>query len=353
MTVRKIKEQKNGGKYIFDTYYDADGQRKRYRSKAFRTIGERKQAERDFFNHLENPEHTIRQIVDLYVSTKGREWKLSTRESNCNKLSHICDYMGNKRLSDLTESDYRGFLNYLDRLYVPNKKAVRTHYSSRYKNNVLIYMKAITKFAKLYYNESSNIPFMFGNYRMDEPSKMNFLTETQFEKFIEYVDDVRFKHLYTFLFYVGCRRGEALRLRFEDVNFSKRTITISKAWNKLDKADISPKTKSSVRTIPICDKAMQSILRMKSLYKKGRVFGGDKPLSCASIERYKDRAIEKSGVPYIRVHDLRHSFISMMLEKGANMTMVSAYVGHSSVTTTLDIYSHYSEGSLRSVIDLL
>ena len=353
MTVRKIKEQKNGGKYIFDTYYDINGERKRHRSGAYRTINERKQAEREFFNHLENPDHTIRQIVDRYVSTKGRQWKLSTRESNCNKLSHICDYLGDKTLSELTESDYRGFLNYLDRLYVPNKKAVRTHYSSRYKNNVLIYMKAITKFASLYYNETSNIPFMFGNYRIENTKKMNFLTEQQFQKFIDCVEDIRYKSLYTFLFYVGCRRGEALRLRFSDVNYDKKTITISKAYNKLDKADISPKTKSSVRTIPVCDKAMQSILTMKSLYKRGRIFGGEKPLSCASIERYKDRAIEKSGVPYIRIHDLRHSFISMMLEKGANMTMVSAYVGHSSVTTTLDIYAHYSEGSLRQIIDVI
>ena len=351
MTVRKVNRQKNGGKYIFDTYYnDSDGTRKRYRSKAFRTQSERKQAERDFFNRLESPEHTINEIIDLYIETKGRHWKLSTLESNTNKLSHIRKYFGNKRLSELTEDNYRRFLSYLDRLSKSEQNGLKMPYSNRYKNNVLIYMKAITKFAELYLNESSKIPFMFDSYRV-EPVQISFLTEEQFNEFIQCVDDVRFRALFTFLFYVGCRRGEALRLRFEDVDIQKRTVSITKRWNKLDKKDISPKTKSSIRTIPICDKALQSVLEMKRYYGKGRIFGGEKPLTCASIERRKDRAIEKSGVPYIRIHDFRHSFISMMLEKGANMPMVRAYVGHSSVKTTLDVYSHFSARSLQNLID--
>lgn len=352
MTVRKIKEQKNKGKYIFDTYYDdKNGERKRYRSKAYRTINERKEAERRFFNRLESSDHTIREIIDLYVDTKGREWKLSTKESVCDKLSHICEYLGDKTLPELTENDYRAFLNHLDRLYVPNKTSVRKHYSSRYKNNVMIYMKALCKFAETYLDETSKVPFMFGNYRLDDTKKMNYLTEDQFRQFIACVEDDRFRHLFTFLFYTGCRRGEALRLRFDDVDYQRHTVSITKAWNKCDKADISPKTKTSVRTIPICDKAMQSVLRMKTIYHKGRIFGGDKPLSPTEIERQKNKAIEVSGVPYIRTHDLRHSFVSLLLEKGANMTMVSRYVGHSSVTTTLDIYSHYSEASLSQIID--
>lgn len=353
MTVRKIEPLKNGCKYIFDVYYYKDGEKKRYRSKAFRTIAETKDAEREFLNHQESPYHTIREIVGLYISSHKNQWKLSTLETNTRRMSHICDYMGDKTLSDLTQGDLTGFCNYLDKLCNPHKKPRRVPYSARYKNQVITYFKAVCKYAETYLGESSRVASMLQPYRLESKPTMQFLTDDQFEEFIQYVDSPPHRALLTFLFNVGCRRGEALRLRFDDVDFNTRTISITKAWNKLDLKDISPKTKSSVRTIPINKKAFECVLKMKDLYHTGRVFGGKKPLSPVSIDRARDSALAHCNIPHFRIHDLRHSFISNALMKGMPVTMVRKYVGHSSIKTTLDTYAHFTDKSLRNFIDSL
>lgn len=350
MTVRKITPQKNGCKYIFDVYVEKDGDRKRYRSKAYKTIRERKQAEREYYKGLDG--HTFNDIIDLYITTTGKRWKKSTRETNERRLSHIRKLYGDKTPSGLTEGDLRGFYDYLDKLVKVDKNGLRRPYSAYYKNQVITYFKAVCNYAELYLNEKSMIPKMIQYYPKPRQQKMSFWTEEQFKAFISCVDDIEYRCFFTFLYYTGLRRGEALALTFDDVDFNRHTISITKAWNKKDFADISPKTKSSVRTIPICDKAYDCILQMKE-HHSGRIFSGDRPLAPVNIDRKKKDAIERSGVPYIRIHDFRHSFVSLMINRGRNISMVSQYVGHASTQTTLDVYAHFFPETLKSVIDSL
>ena len=351
MTVRKVTPQKNGCKYIFDVYYEKDGEKIRYRSKAYRTIRERKQGEREFYDSLSG--HTINDIIDLYITVTGKRWKMSTRETNERRLSHLRKLYGDKTLCGLTEGDLTGFYDYLDKLVKEEKNGHRRPYSAYYKNQVITYFKAINHFREMYLNESSPIVGMMQYYKVPTTHRISFWTEEQFKAFISCVDDIEYKCFFTFLYYTGVRRGEALALTFEDVDYVKRTISITKAWNKKDFRDISPKTPSSVRTIPICNQAFESILTMKEHHRKGRIFSGDHPLPPVSMDRHKKDAIEKSGVPYIRTHDFRHSFVSLMINRGANISMVSQYVGHSSTQTTLDVYAHFFPETLKSVIDSL
>ncbi|MBR2791773.1 MAG: tyrosine-type recombinase/integrase, partial [Erysipelotrichaceae bacterium] len=69
-----------------------------------------------------------------------------------------------------------------------------------------------------------------------------------------------------------------------------------------------------------------------------------------TIGRIKDKAIKESGLPKIRIHDFRHSFVSMLISKGADVSIISKYVGHSSIKQTLDTYTHMYQSKMEEII---
>lgn len=349
------KETKEGKKYFYDVYYD----KKRYRSKLFSTKSEAKKAERDFLERLEkglsSNDYTFNDVIDKYIAHKKRVWKKSTEETTVDILNHIRYKLGKIKVRELTTKQYEAFLDYIDNLSTVSKhsgKLIKKPYSVRYKNRVLMYVKSVCDYAKKHLRVSTDIPWMYDNWKDNSQKKMQVLTVAEFDSFLQYVSG-DYKSFFTFLFYTGCRRGEALALTFEDVDFQSRTIRINKSFSKVENKPVSTKTKSSIRTIPVSSKAFQAVEEMYSKYHKGYIFGGKKPLGFSSIERHKNRALDKAGLPRIRVHDLRHSFITMMINKGADIATVSRYVGHSSIKQTLDTYTHYYENKMKEVINIL
>ena len=83
------------------------------------------------------------------------------------------------------------------------------------------------------------------------------------------------------------------------------------------------------------------------------IFGGFKQLATTEIDRVKEKAIKDTGLPYIRVHDLRHSFATNMIEKGVNIVVVSRYLGHASIQMTVDRYTHPSIDAQNELIEVL
>ena len=194
--------------------------------------------------------------------------------------------------------------------------------------------------------------------------EMLFWTYDEFNKFISIVDDSMYKVFFEILYFCGLRRGEIQALTWNDINFTKGTITINKTLTSKIKGQkyviFPPKTKSSNRTIPIPKNALKGL---KMLYKeysildgftnKCFVFGTFKPLADTSIERKKNKWCDIAEIKRIRIHDFRHSCASLLINNGANITVVSKYLGHSDISMTLNRYSHMYDSKLEEVINLI
>ena len=154
----------------------------------------------------------------------------------------------------------------------------------------------------------------------------------------------------------GLRRGEVLGLKWQNVNLISKTITISETLQQSIGGSIivPPKTDSSYRTFPIPDSLYKFLTAHKEDQKrkkellKGAYIDSDyvctmkdgRVISPNYLTRTFHKIITKSELPTIRLHDLRHSVASNLINKGFSIVQVADWLGHSSSATTLAFYAH-------------
>lgn len=155
------------------------------------------------------------------------------------------------------------------------------------------------------------------------------LTKDELNEFIKGLENTRLKNIYLFCLYTGCRRSEALSVRWDDINFNSKIIHIR-----------GTKTAKSDRTVPLfpdCEKLLQSVKR-----KDEKVF-----------HHYPNRVTRdfKKYCPNHKLHDLRHTFATRCLECGINIKVVQKWLGHSRLDTTASIYTHVQDDFVLSEAD--
>lgn len=139
------------------------------------------------------------------------------------------------------------------------------------------------------------------------------------------------------------------------MDLEKGTVSISKTYYRRDKQDFitSPKTESANRKITIPEflqKELKEFLdRQYGLEPEDRIF----PITDRAVQKKMKQKIEELGMKNIRVHDLRHSHIALLIEKGMQPLVITQRVGHDSVNTIMNIYGHLYSNKQREVADLL
>lgn len=195
-----------------------------------------------------------------------------------------------------------------------------------------------------------------GSMGDNESGRMDYYKVEEFKRFITAFEDrPDLKVIYSTLFNTGLRSGELLALTRRDIDLTKRKINVNKTFIRREGKDLIqiPKTKSSIRKVPIpehiadmLDAYFQTIPGLKD---GDRVF----PWTKSHLNTHMKRGAEKSGVKRIRVHDLRHSFASMLINLGVQMKVVQKFLGHKSIVTTMNVYSHLYEEKYGEVADLI
>ena len=194
--------------------------------------------------------------------------------------------------------------------------------------------------------------------------EMEFWTYDEFSKFIDKEDDLTFKCLFKTLYFCGLRKGEARALNWNDINFTNNTIRINKGLNdnvnRKKYTITSPKTLTSNRTLPIPKELVNDLKELKenamsytNFQEEWFIFGNSTPLGDDVIRRRKNNKCKEAGVKVIRIHDFRHSCASLLINNGADITLVAKYLGHSKIDETLNTYSHMFKNKLDNIIGLI
>lgn len=191
----------------------------------------------------------------------------------------------------------------------------------------------------------------------DKP-EIKVLTAKQVEKLLEVAGEGTWIYYLIYLAVnTGMRRGELLGLRWSDVNFREKTIYIRQTLVQTTEGTVfkPPKTKASIRSIEIFDDDVAVLKELKKKQAEYQLFYGPEynneynlvlcyedgsvPSPYTASEKFSKIA-KKAGFPEFTLHDLRHTHASLMLEAGAPMKVIQERLGHSTITTTMDTYSH-------------
>ena len=182
-------------------------------------------------------------------------------------------------------------------------------------------------------------------------------------------EEYHYQLLFKVLYFTGMRLGEVLALNWNDIDFSRNTITVSKSvyFNKGVSYISPPKTKASIRQIVINSKLMNELeVWQHKQYELLKQFSNDDctdlqlfqnspvPITKDSIEKYYHDLLKRNSNPKkIRIHDLRHSHASLLINQDEDYLVVKERLGHASITSTIDTYSHLYPSKQIALADKL
>lgn len=176
----------------------------------------------------------------------------------------------------------------------------------------------------------------------EEHKEMLFWTKEEYLRFSDAIMDKPLSfYAFEVLYWCGVRVGELLALTPEDFDLEKHTLTINKSYQRMKGRDVitTPKTRKSNRVIKIpqflCDEISEYIAMQYELASDARMF----PVTKHYLHHEMDRGSKAAGVKRIRIHDLRHSAISLLIEMGFSALAIAERVGHESIDITYR-YAH-------------
>lgn len=201
-----------------------------------------------------------------------------------------------------------------------------------------------------------------------------FSSDEQQRLLVAFKED-RLNALFLMALGTGLRQGELIGLQWSDIDFTSSTVEVKRTLKRVTTVTqegtrkyewqaLSPKTKSSVRKVPIPKSILESLKRHKEMQDKEKekykeiyfdsnlVFSTKlgEPTDARNLTRKFQRLLNRNNIPYRKFHSLRHTYATMLFEKGVSPKQVQTLLGHSDIATTLNIYTHVSEDNLQSAI---
>lgn len=345
------KAKKNPWYFVFYTGKFVNGTRERIKRRGFRT---KKEAELAMAAaELENESGEYR---------KGKNTKFS---------KFITTWLENKRdLSDGTRDLYESYLknhiipllgeSYLERLTpVDIESFISELYNKKLSTNSVKRIFAVL-------NTSLNYAFKMGLIKKNvavsvvkpkaKRKELTVWSTEQINKFFAVSkDESRYSIAFFLAIMTGMRQGEILGLHWSDIDFENKVIYVQHTLShKKRKISSTLKTQKSVRSISITDETIARLQEQQGKIQIEKQWGGKSykdhdlvictsegmPVDPRSMYKVWERLVKKHEMPYITFHDLRHTHASMLLQKKVHPKVVSERLGHSSISITMDTYSH-------------
>lgn len=356
------------GKSSFDVVFRVvtlDGQTKQKRLCGFKTKKEAGRGYLDFITkHCEliSPDvvskkktvdtsaavhdYTMEEMFPIYLAAASGENKGSTVWDKKQLYDlYIKPTLGKEKLCDLTAERLFRWQDGILAMRKPDGEPYSQAYFVRIRNTLMTTLS----YAENRFGIPNNLRKVKRPKKRVQKTEMKFWTKDQFEHFLSVIDEPQWRAFFGVLFYTGRRKGEVMALLYEDVKPDR--ISFTKTYSRKTH-DGTPYTITTTKNekkaaTPIC-KPLQEILKE---YEGQRpfFFGGENPFAENTV-RYRFLGYcEQAGLEPIRIHDLRHSFASMLIHLGANMMVVADLIGDT-VEQVMKTYGHLYEEDKLNII---
>ena len=286
-------------------------------------------------NYLEDMEHRLR-----FTTMDNKRQIFDTK---------ILPFFAQTRVCDIDALKIRKWQNELLEM-----KDDGVPYKKTYLKTINNQMSAILNYAVRNYGLKVNPCHITGSIGANHAEEMKIWTKDQFELFLTFVKSLRYRLAFDVLFYTGMRSGELLALTPEDI-LETSEIRICKTYVQKDgKEYINPaKTARGNRVVSIpetlYDDLMGYISKLYGIQPTDRLF----LMTKNSLLNNLHIGGERAGLERIRVHDLRHSNASMLINMGVDIMEISRRLGHESTKTTWDTYGHlYPDSDKKIAMEL-
>lgn len=349
------KDNVRGTWYASFKYVDIQGKRKTVTKRGFTTKREAIEYERDFTQNLTGSlDTTFEDFVNShylpYIKPRVKQSTLDTKLSILKK--HIFPYFGDKKLRDI---DNRLIIKWQNKI-LSEKNSSGITFADSYVKTIHLVLSSILNFAVHNYNLSKNAAASVGSMGSEHPrEEMKFWTTEEYLKMSsEAMENPPYFYAFEVLYWLGLREGELLALTGNDFDLDAQTVKISKTYHRKNGEDIitSPKTMQSNRTVAIpkflVEEIKDYIATIYDYDPSMRLF----PLQKSSLTRMLHHYAKKAGVEEIRIHDLRHSHVSLLINSGYSALAIGKRIGHKSVDITYR-YAHLFPHTQENIVNTL
>ena len=374
--IKKYTTKNGETRYLFQTYLGIDPateKERRTTRRGFKTMKEAKQAERNLLLDVEEnglpsnqsdgfQDPTFEELASLWLENYKTTVKPSTFENVKSKVEKMTEeHFKELKLKKITVA-------YCQRVVIELSKSYVLY------NHYLSVINRIFKYAVLMDILNSN-PFdkVIKPKSRQVQRKGNFLTKEELKEFLKLAQTATLSYFFPLVHlmsYTGLRQGEALALKWSDIDFENKRITVNKTATRIKEKQTlqTPKTKNSKRVISI-DPSTLSILKswkkdqIKIYFKNGKHFEGEENFIFTNQRAewvhihnfipYFKRFVTEHGLKPITPHGLRHTHASLLFSAGVEPKNISDRLGHSTVQITLDLYTHITEEQRTDTVEKL
>ena len=329
-------------------YEDWQGVRHKKNKRGFKTKAEAEEWERNFRQQQRKDlDINFENFVEIYFADVENR----LRESTIKNKRYVFDlkvtpYFKKKKMCEIKTSDIRAWQNEL----------IKQGYAPTYLKSINNQLAELFNYAVRYYDLNDNPCRKAGSIGKSKADDMEFWTKQEFKQFLPSMDKKpEARMAFMLLYWTGMRIGELLALTYEDIDLEKRIISISKSYQRLDGKDVitPPKTPKSNRkiTIPpfLAEELKEYCSHLYGIMPNERMFRFTK----SYMEHEIVRGIKETGVKRIRLHDLRHSHASLLVELGFQPLAIAERLRHEKIETTLNTYSHLYPNKQAELADRL
>jgi integrase len=276
---------------------------------------------------------------------------------------HIIPGLGSKKLAKLTATDVERFL--------AGRRAAGLA------PRTVHHIRAVLRNALKKAVRNRLIPFNVAA-EADPPNvpreEMRTFDRDQVRKLLVAVKGSPLEALFVLAVGLGMREGELLGLRWSDIDMDRGVVRVARElqWIRVSGSEgqreaalVEPKSRTSLRTLPLSAPAVEALRDHRARWRDHKLALGDRylnqwnllfvgahgePLYPKSVWREWRRILAIAELPNIRFHDLRHTAGTLMREQGVDVKVIQEMLGHSSVSTTLDVYGHVTPGLRQQAV---
>lgn len=294
----------------------------------------------------------FKDFVEVYAEDMKPRLKYNTWLTKEHIIkTKLLPYFGNKKMNEIKAADVVRWQNEM----MSFRDEDGNGYSKVYLKTLQSQLSAIFNHGIRLYELKENPVRKAGSMGGERRKEMLVWTKEEYKKFSEaIIDKPQAYYAFEVLFWTGLRVGELLALTPADIDFSAKTISVTKSYQRIKGQDYitDPKTEKSNRTVSIpdflCEELQEYLAMLYGFKDDDRMF----QITKSFLHHEMIRGSEKAGVKRIRIHDIRHSHVSMLIDMGFSAVDIAGRMGHESIDITLH-YAHMFPSAQKDMAEKL